>query len=101
MSKEELRILVASADVVVAPSLSEGFGSVHTEVAAMGKTLITSPVASLPEVVSGDVLFVRPGQVQELAAAILSFSKNQHVVKTMPAHVFDWNVTVEQIEKLY
>jgi glycosyltransferase involved in cell wall biosynthesis len=43
--------MVASCDVVVAPSFSEGFGSVHTETVAMQKPLITTNVASLPEVV--------------------------------------------------
>jgi len=42
--------MVASCDVVVAPSLSEGFGSVHTETVAMEKSLITTSIASLPEV---------------------------------------------------
>ena len=51
LPKEELRALVANVQVVVAPSLSEGFGSVHTETLAIGTSLITTRVASLPEVV--------------------------------------------------
>lgn len=51
LPKEELRALVANVQVVVAPSLSEGFGSVHTETLAIGTPLITTRVASLPEVV--------------------------------------------------
>ncbi|MBU1758452.1 glycosyltransferase, partial [Patescibacteria group bacterium] len=54
MGKEELRCLIASVDCVVAPSLSEGFGSVHTETCAMKIPLITTNVASIPEVVSGN-----------------------------------------------
>ena len=46
-----LRTLVASGDLVVAPSLAEGFGSVHTEVAAMQKPLLTTSIGPLPEVV--------------------------------------------------
>jgi glycosyltransferase involved in cell wall biosynthesis len=33
--REDLRRLLASVDCVVAPSISEGFGSVHSEVSAM------------------------------------------------------------------
>ena len=51
LPKEELRALVANVQVVVAPSLSEGFGSVHTETLAIGTPLITTRAASLPEVV--------------------------------------------------
>lgn len=60
LPKEELRALVASVQGVIAPSLSEGFGSVHTETLAMGIPLITTQVASLPEVVGGPVLFFAP-----------------------------------------
>lgn len=51
--KEELRTLVAAADLVVAPSLSEWFGSVHTETAAMWVPLITTNIGPLPEVLWG------------------------------------------------
>ena len=56
--KDQLRRLIASSDMIVAPSLSEGFGSVHTEAAAMKKPLLTTYVASLPEVVRGNVKFI-------------------------------------------
>lgn len=51
LPKEELRALLSQVQGVVAPSLSEGFGSVHTETIAMGIPLITTCIASLPEVV--------------------------------------------------
>lgn len=60
LAKEELRALVANVQGVVAPSLSEGFGSVHTETLALGTPLITTQIASLPEVVGGKVLFFAP-----------------------------------------
>ena len=40
--KNELRTLIASSDMMIAPSLSEGFGSVHTESVAMKKPLLTT-----------------------------------------------------------
>lgn len=49
---DALRLLVASSDFVVAPSLAEGFGSVHSEVSRMKKILITTEVGAIPEVVS-------------------------------------------------
>lgn len=50
LKKADLRTLVASVDGVVAPSLSEGFGSVHTETLALETPLLTTHIASLPEV---------------------------------------------------
>lgn len=50
LEKSDLRTLVAAVDAVVAPSLSEGFGSVHTETLALGTPLLTTYIASLFEV---------------------------------------------------
>lgn len=62
-----LRTVLASADMVVAPSLAEGFGSVHTEVAAMQKPLLTTSIGPLPEVVWGKVEMVAPASSQAIA----------------------------------
>ena len=70
LAKEELRALVANVQGVVAPSLSEGFGSVHTETLALGTPLITTQIASLPEVVGGNVLFFAPWSVVDLLTAV-------------------------------
>ena len=51
LKKEELRALLANVDGVIAPSLSEGFGSVHTETLALQTPLITTRVSAIPEVV--------------------------------------------------
>jgi glycosyltransferase involved in cell wall biosynthesis len=101
MDKIDLRKFVASCDVVVAPSLSEWFGSVHTETIAMHKPLITTFVASIPEVVSGDVTFVAPQSAQWITDALLWFRKNQHVTWDTLIPSFDWDITVSGIEHLY
>lgn len=101
--KEELRRLVASVDCVVAPSLSEGFGSVHTEVCAMWKPLITTDVASIPEVVWWNVKFVSPGNTEEIVQGV----KEKITSPLAPLHFiergikFSWEKMVEEIEKLY
>ena len=70
LSKEELRALVANVDWVIAPSLSEGFWSVHTETLALWVPLITTYVASLPEVVWWDVIFFAPDNKEDLCKAV-------------------------------
>lgn len=101
MERQDLRTMVAACDVVVAPSFSEWFGSVHTEAVAMNKPLITTFVASIPEVVSGKVIFVRPGVSWDILQWIISFQQNQQVWEDLPAKKFDWDVTVDSIEALY
>lgn len=70
LEKEQLRALVSQVDAVIAPSLSEGFGSVHTETLSMGTGLITTAVASLPEVVGGKVVFFSPRDMNGLVNGV-------------------------------
>ncbi|MFA5747876.1 MAG: glycosyltransferase family 4 protein [Candidatus Absconditabacterales bacterium] len=103
--KEELRKLVASCDLVIAPSLSEGFGSVHTETVAMGKPLVTTNVASLPEVVRGNVKFISPSRTDEIINAINKFKNeienNNFENEMIPKKNFSWDETVEKIIRVY
>jgi len=71
LDKSDLRVLLASVDMVVAPSLSEGFGSVHTETVAMHKPLLTTYIASIPEVVRGNVKMIPPASTREIIQSIL------------------------------
>ena len=63
---------LAACDIVVVPSLSEGFGIVAAEAMALGKPVIATRVGGLPEVVKDDVtgLLVEPGKPEALAAAM-------------------------------
>lgn len=88
--------------MIVAPSLSEGFGSVHTESAAMKKPLLTTYIASIPEVVWGNVKFIAPGSKREIIQAILERNEwIQNPEYLLPAKEFSWNATVKEIIKLY
>lgn len=101
MSKIDLRIMVAASDLVVAPSYSEWFWSVHTEVVSMQKPFITTYVASIPEVVSGKVAFVRPWSSNEILQTILDIREDKDVREKLPIRKFSWDRTVEYIEQLY
>jgi len=52
--------------MVVAPSLAEGFGSVHTETVALGVPLLTTDIGPLPEVVGGLTKMIPAGSVQAI-----------------------------------
>ncbi|MCS7287386.1 MAG: glycosyltransferase family 1 protein [Anaerolineae bacterium] len=70
ISEEELIGLYNSADVVVLPSLYEGFGLPALEAMACGTPVVASSVASLPEVVGDAGLLVDPRDPQAIADAI-------------------------------
>ena len=98
-SKEDLRIFVACANIIVAPSLAEGFGSVHSEACAMWKNLITSNLAAIPEVVSGNVILMSPpssGWICESIQRIRKWNFNK-----IPEKKFSWEKMVNKMEWLY
>ena len=68
----ELPNYIAAADCVIVPSLTEGFGYTAAEAAAMGKLIIATDTTSLPEVVSGKHILVKPKNSHEIAAAVES-----------------------------
>ena len=99
MSKDNLRVMVASCNAVIAPSISEWFWSVHTESVAMWKILITSKTSAIPEVVSGKIRFIKPGDSDEIVQAVKDVIEWKY--KKIPMKTFDRDETVEQLERLY
>lgn len=99
LSKDNLRILIASSDCIIAPSISEWFGSVHTETCAMNKILITTKTSAIPEVVRWKIKFIQPRNNQEIINAIRSV-KNQRR-ENIKEKEFNRDKTVTEIEKLY
>ena len=98
-SKEDLRIFVACADVVIAPSLAEWFGSVHSEACAMWKNLITSNLAAIPEVVSGNVILMSPPSSKWICESIQKIKKWNF--EKIPVKSFNWDDMVDKVEVLY
>ena len=88
--------------MIVAPSLSEGFGSVHTESVAMDKPLLTTFIASIPEVVRGNVKFIAPASKREIIQAVLERDQRiQNPEYTLPYKEFSRNTTVKELIKQY
>ena len=70
ISDTELAELVASAEIAVVPSLYEGFSLPAVEHMASGTPLVASRTGALPEVTGDAALLVKPGDAEELAAAL-------------------------------
>ena len=62
--------LLASAEIAVIPSMYAGFSLPAVEHMASGTPLIASRAGALPEVTGDAALLVRPGDPEELAAAL-------------------------------
>ncbi len=69
---EDLPAIYNLADLFVYPSLYEGFGLPPLEAMACGCPVITSNVASLPEVVGDAAVMVDPLDTEQISASILN-----------------------------
>lgn len=70
IDNHDLAALYAGADVFVYPSLYEGFGLPVIEAMACGCPVVTSDVASLPEVGGEVAVYANPYDIASIAAAI-------------------------------
>jgi len=76
---------MADFDVVVLPSILEGFGLVLLEAMAMGKPVVASRVGGIPEVVEDGVtgILVSPAHSRKLAEALIILLENSTLRQSM------------------
>ena len=104
---EELPLWYAAADLLVFPSIYEGFGMPIIEAMGCGTPVLASDASAMPEAV-GDVgeLF-DPTNVSNLTESLQTLLENPEQLAKMrkrgPAHArkFSWAVAGEQTAKIY
>lgn len=100
-SSSELHALLASARMLVFPSLYEGFGLPILEAMASGTPVITSNCASMPEVSGSAAQLINPQDAHDLANAIQRLHDDQpywHHLQQLGlerARQFTWDRTAE------
>lgn len=105
--KATLVKLYNAADVLVAPSLYEGFGITILEAMACGTPTITSNVSSLPEISGDAAILVDPHDLDAIATAILSLKASpllrQELIQKGLEHVkaFTWQKSAENVAQVY
>jgi glycosyltransferase involved in cell wall biosynthesis len=99
VKREELPNYVDAADCVVVPSLTEGFGFTVGESCAMGKPVVTCNTTSIPEVVSGEHIMVKPRSPEGIADAVLKVYHKKTTKK--PLKKFTWEECISNYKKLY
>ena len=107
VTDDELVSLYQKADVFVHPSLYEGFCLPVLEAMACGTPVITSNVASLPELTDNAAIFINPNKIDDLAEAIYNVLANEELRKNLRerglkrAKQFSWQEMARQTLKLY
>ena len=99
--------LYNAADLLVPPSLYEGFGITPLEVMACGTPVVTSNVTSLPEVVGAAGIMVDPHRLEAIAGAVRQLMQSeperQRLIQLGQARVqdFTWEATAAQVAQVY
>jgi glycosyltransferase involved in cell wall biosynthesis len=71
---------ILASDVVIVPSLVEGFGFSAAETCALGQQLVVSNAAALTEVVSGNINFAEPANPIDIARKVIDFYQGKFEV---------------------
>jgi len=101
---------LASFDIFVLPSRSEGFGRVNLEAMAMGKPVISTKVGGIPEVVIDGItgILVPPENARDLGHAIMRLLNDAQLKKSLGREGrrrverhFTLQAHVQRIEEIY
>jgi len=96
-----------TAELLLAPSLHEGFGITLLEAMACGTPVVTSNTSAMPEVVGNAGVLVNPKSPDEIVAAIIHLyydpTHYQELVKRSLTRVttFTWGKTAEKVAEVY
>jgi len=107
LNNEEMIIEYEKCDLLAFISTYEGFGLPIIEAQAVGRAVITSNTASMPEIASNSALLVSPFNVDEIRKGIVSLIDDEklreHYIQLGFANVnrFKPNEIAKQYEKLY
>ncbi|MBA7685159.1 N-acetylgalactosamine-N,N'-diacetylbacillosaminyl-diphospho-undecaprenol 4-alpha-N-acetylgalactosaminyltransferase [subsurface metagenome] len=107
VTNEDLSWLYSQAELFVFPSLFEGFGIPVLEAMAHGAPVVSSNVASLPEVVGDAALLVDPYSVDEIAEAMYRVLTDKNLRKDLiekgseRVHHFSWEKTARETLSAY
>ena len=104
---DDLKAIYNGAQVLVYPSLYEGFGLPIVEAMACGCPVICSNAASMPEVAGDAAILIDPGRSDELAAAIETVVHDAEIRTKLVARgfkqadSFTWNHTARKTLEVF
>ena len=107
VAEEELVLLYNMAQVVVYPSLYEGFGLPVLEAMACGAPVITSNVSSIPEVAGDAAILIDPTDTAALVQAMMRLADDEVLRRELIARgelqvsKFSWRRAAQETLAIY
>ena len=93
VTQQDLPALYRQAEMLVYPSLYEGFGLPVLEAMACGTPVVTSNTTSLPEVAGDAALIVDPTNVTEIAQGLARLLEDAILRKSLQEAGLEWSKT--------
>ncbi|MEL6787855.1 MAG: glycosyltransferase, partial [Cyanobacteria bacterium J06607_15] len=106
LSYEELPIVISNAVALVFPTFWEGFGLPVLEAMACETPVITSNLASLPEITGDAAVLIDPHKTEEITFAMLAVAEDSQLrsqlqqLSRQQAAKFSWLKTGSQTKEL-
>jgi len=107
LSKEQVYEKYAASDIVLFPSLYEGFGMLIVEANAVGRPVITSNISPMKEVAGDAAALVDPYDVNSIRAGILNVIRDDRYREgliqkgLLNARRFDLDAVIKEYTSLY
>jgi glycosyltransferase involved in cell wall biosynthesis len=107
ISRQEMLHTLAGADLLINPSLYEGFGLPILEAMGLGVPVVCSRRASFPEVAGDAAVFFDPDSVQDMASKLALVANSDELRNELRTkgfsneRRFSWLETARMTEKVY
>jgi len=106
--REHIPDLVAAFDIMLIPSLNDGFNLAAVEALASSIPVIATAVGGLPEVVGDGGIFVGPGDTTRMAQEAVALLNSSRLKKELGTKgrkraeaLFDWSICLQRTIDLY
>ncbi|MDI6739180.1 MAG: glycosyltransferase family 1 protein [Candidatus Edwardsbacteria bacterium] len=99
--------IYASADVLLMPSLWEGFGLPVLEAMAVGTPVVTSRRGAIPEIAGNAVVYIEPDDPEDVARGVKDLLLDNRLRETLSrlgrirAQQYTWENTVKTTREVY